>query len=91
MVRWFDLVMPEILKQPKHIVIIYSQSAQQSFSIHFGHNFLSKDLHLLTERYAYHCGWVSLRPSDSDFGQNWKPEIGEIPLLSLWLGTNEAQ
>jgi hypothetical protein len=38
-----------------------------------------------------HCGWVPLRPSDSDFSQNWKPGTGEIPLLSLWLGTIEVQ
>jgi hypothetical protein len=25
-----------------------------------------------------HCGWVPLRPSDSDFGQNWKPETGRF-------------
>jgi hypothetical protein len=43
-------------------------------------------------RFPYsHCGWVPLRPSDSDFGQNWKPRTREIPLLSLWLGTIEAQ
>jgi hypothetical protein len=43
-------------------------------------------------RFPYpHCGWVPLRPSDSDFGQNWKPGTGEIPLLSLWLGAIEAQ
>jgi hypothetical protein len=43
-------------------------------------------------RFPYsHCGWVSLRPGDYDIGQNWKPRIGEIPLLSLWLGASEAQ
>jgi hypothetical protein len=43
-------------------------------------------------RFPYsHCGWVPLRPSYSDFSQNWKPRTGEIPLLSLWLGTIEAQ
>jgi hypothetical protein len=43
-------------------------------------------------RFHYtHCGWVPLRPSDSDFSQNWKPRTGEIPLLSLWLGAIEAQ
>jgi hypothetical protein len=41
-------------------------------------------------RFPYsHCGWVPLRPSDSDFSQNWKPGTGEIPLLSLWLGAIE--
>jgi hypothetical protein len=40
---------------------------------------------------AYHCSWAPLRPSDSDFSQNWKPGTGEIPLLSLWLGAIEAQ
>jgi hypothetical protein len=40
---------------------------------------------------VYHCGWVPLRPSHSDFGQNWKPGTGEIPLLSLRLGAIEAQ
>jgi hypothetical protein len=40
-------------------------------------------------RFPYsHCGWAPLRTSDSDFGQNWKPGAGEIPLLSLWLGTD---
>jgi hypothetical protein len=35
-------------------------------------------------RFPYsHCSWVPLRPSDSDFSQNWKPGTGEIPLLSL--------
>jgi hypothetical protein len=48
-------------------------------------------LPLLIERYVYHSGWVPLRPSDSDFSQNWKPGTGEIPLLSMWLGANEAQ
>jgi hypothetical protein len=38
-----------------------------------------------------HCGWVPLRPSDSDFSQNWKSRTGKIPLLSLWLGAIEAQ
>jgi hypothetical protein len=43
-------------------------------------------------RFPYsHCGWVPLRPSDSDFSQNWQPMTGEIPLLSLWLGAIEAQ
>jgi hypothetical protein len=43
-------------------------------------------------RFPYsHCGWASLRPSDSNFSQNWKPGTGEIPLLSLWLGAIEAQ
>jgi hypothetical protein len=42
-------------------------------------------------RFPYsHCGWASLRPSDSNFGQNWKPGTREIPLLSLWLGIIEA-
>jgi hypothetical protein len=36
-------------------------------------------------------GCVSLRPSDYDFGQNWKPRTREIPLLSLQLGAIEAQ
>jgi hypothetical protein len=27
-------------------------------------------------------GWMALTPSDLDFGQNWKPGTGEIPLLS---------
>jgi hypothetical protein len=44
------------------------------------------------ERFPYtHCSWAPLRPSDSDFSQNWKPRTREIPLLSLWLGTIEAQ
>jgi hypothetical protein len=40
-----------------------------------------------------HCVWLGaiMKPSDSDFGQNWKPRTGEIPLLSLWLGAIEAQ
>jgi hypothetical protein len=43
-------------------------------------------------RFPYsHCSWASLRPSDSGFGQNWKPGTGEIPLLSLQLGVLEAQ
>jgi hypothetical protein len=43
-------------------------------------------------RFPYsHCCWVPLRPSDSDFSQNWKPGTGEIPLLSLLLGATEAQ
>jgi hypothetical protein len=43
-------------------------------------------------RFPYsHCGWASLRPSDSDYGQNWKTETGEIPLLSLRLGVIEAE
>jgi hypothetical protein len=44
-------------------------------------------------RFPYsHYGWVSLRPSDSDYiGQNWMAGTGEIPLLSLWLGVIEAQ
>jgi hypothetical protein len=35
------------------------------------------------ERYAYHCGWASFRPGDSDdFGQNRKPGTGdESPIL----------
>jgi hypothetical protein len=28
-----------------------------------------------------HCGLAPLRPSDSDFHQNWKPRTTEIPLL----------
>jgi hypothetical protein len=32
---------------------------------------------------AYHCDWVPLRPSDLDFGKNWKPRTVEIPLLFL--------
>jgi hypothetical protein len=39
---------------------------------------------------SYSRGWVPLRPSDSDFSQNWKPGTREIPLLSRWLGTIEA-
>jgi hypothetical protein len=35
----------------------------------------------LTHCYTYHCGWAPLRPSDSDFGQNWKPGTKEILLL----------
>jgi hypothetical protein len=27
--------------------------------------------------------WAPLRPSDSYFGQNWKPRTREIPLLFL--------
>jgi hypothetical protein len=43
-------------------------------------------------RFPYsHCGWAPMRPSDSDFSQNWEPETGEIPLLSLWLGAIETQ
>jgi hypothetical protein len=43
-------------------------------------------------RFPYsHCGWTSLRSSDSDFCQNWRPGTGEIPLLSLWLGIIEVQ
>jgi hypothetical protein len=43
-------------------------------------------------RFPYsHCGCVPLKPSNSDFSQNWKPRAGEIPLLSLWLGAIEAQ
>jgi hypothetical protein len=43
-------------------------------------------------RFPYsHCSWVPLRPSDSDFGQNWKPGTREIPLLSLQFGAIEAQ
>jgi hypothetical protein len=43
-------------------------------------------------RFPYsHCGWVPLRPSDSDFSQDLKPGTGEIPLFSLWLGAIEAQ
>jgi hypothetical protein len=36
-------------------------------------------------RFPYsHCGWAPMRPSDSDFGQNWKPGTGEeIPLYSF--------
>jgi hypothetical protein len=30
-------------------------------------------LHLLSECYAYHCGWAPLRPSDPNFRQTWKP------------------
>jgi hypothetical protein len=33
--------------------------------------------------YMYHCCWVPLRPSDSDFSQIWKPWTGESPLLFL--------
>jgi hypothetical protein len=40
---------------------------------------------------VYHCGWVPLRISDSDFSQNGKPGTRAIPLLSLWLGAIEAQ
>jgi hypothetical protein len=33
-------------------------------------------------RFPYaHNSWVPLKPSDSDFSQNWKPRIGEIPIL----------
>jgi hypothetical protein len=43
-------------------------------------------------RFPYsHCGWVPLRPSDSDFAQNWKPGTGEIPILSMWLAVIDAQ
>jgi hypothetical protein len=43
-------------------------------------------------RFHYsHCGWAPLRPSDSDFSQNWKPGTRQILLLSLWLGMTEAQ
>jgi hypothetical protein len=43
-------------------------------------------------RFPYsHCDWVPLRPSDSDFGQNWQPGTGEIPLLLLRLGVIEVQ
>jgi hypothetical protein len=34
------------------------------------------------------CHWGPVIPTSS---QNWKPETGEIPLLSLWLGAIEAQ
>jgi hypothetical protein len=40
-------------------------------------------LRSLTERYVYHCGWVSLRPSDSEFSQNWKPGTGEIIIIII--------
>jgi hypothetical protein len=50
------------------------------------------DTRLQLSTYAFaHCGWAALRPSHSDFGQNWRHGTGEIPLLSLWLGTIEAQ
>jgi hypothetical protein len=32
--------------------------------------------------HAYHCSWVPLRYSDSDFDQNWNPGTREIPLFS---------
>jgi hypothetical protein len=42
-------------------------------------------------RFPYsHCGWARLRPSDSDFSQNWKPGTREISLYSLWLGAIET-
>jgi hypothetical protein len=37
-------------------------------------------LRSLIECYTYHCSSVPLRPSDSDFGQNWMPGTGESPL-----------
>jgi hypothetical protein len=41
-------------------------------------NFLRSSI----QRYAYHCSWAPLMPSDSDFGQNWKPGTGESRLFS---------
>jgi hypothetical protein len=48
----------------------------------------------LIEYYVYCCGWApSLRPSDSDFGQNWKPGTREIlvPLHPLLISTYPQQ
>jgi hypothetical protein len=45
-------------------------------------------------RFPYsHCGRVPLRPSDTDFSQNWKPVsvTREMPLLSLRSGAIETQ
>jgi hypothetical protein len=37
----------------------------------------------LIGRYVYHCGWSSLKPRDSNFGQIWKPGTREITMLFL--------
>jgi hypothetical protein len=52
---------------------------------HFSMKWPPSILHSLIEHYLHHCDWVTLRPSDSDFSQNWKPSTREIPLLSLRL------
>jgi hypothetical protein len=53
----------------------------------------SFELCSLIERYVYIVSLQlgTIEPIDSEFSQNWKPRIVEIPLLSLWLGAIEAQ
>jgi hypothetical protein len=37
-------------------------------------------------RYTLNCDWMPLRPSDFDFGHNWKPRTWAIPLLLTAIG-----
>jgi hypothetical protein len=100
---WFCIVFYDIVSTPgsgreigaNHLLAAISPSGCfQAFLLYFlGIFFIC--VHALIERHAYHCSWVPLSSSDSDFrhllllGVNFIPVLArELRMINVWSTEN---